>query len=321
MGYSRKNVEAVLNEFEAKRQESKAQSVARLNNAYSLCPEIAKIDKELSKTGLKIFKVAMMGKENLEKNIRELENENQALLSKRAELLASLGFEKDYTDQKFDCDLCQDTGYYNGKMCSCFKKSLTNKGYESSGIANLLKSQSFESFSLEAYPEEAQPIMKKNYNKLKKYSKQFSENKENLLLVGGTGLGKTHLSTAVAKELIDNGFDVVYETAQNVFSDFDTDRFRDHYGDSEVVSEKYFECDLLIIDDLGAEIITNNSVSYLYNVINTRINKKLPIIISTNFSAKEIMSKYHDRITSRLFGDFTIVKFEGVDIRKAKIKK
>lgn len=319
MGYSKRNVTAVYEEFEARRNENKALQEDRLLTVYSLCPEIRDIDKELSKTGLAIFGATMQGKEGLEERLSALRQRNEELQKKRASLLCDLGFNATYTDLKYDCPLCQDTGYKEAKMCSCLKNALTLKGYESSGIINLLKSQSFESFSFDVYPPECQEIMKRNYKKLHKFADNFENSKEFFLLVGGTGLGKTHLSTSVAKSLIDNGYDVVYELAQNIFSDFDTDRFRDRYSDSELLSEKYFDCDLLIIDDLGTEIITNYTVSYLYNIINTRINKKLPIIISTNLSAKEIKSMYHERITSRLFGEFTIVKFEGSDVRQRKI--
>ena len=320
MGYSRKNVMAICEEFEARRNENKELRSIRLREVYSLCPEIKKIDKELSGVGMEIFGVAMGGKGSLEERLDVVKEKNLALQSKRAELLKSLGFSPDYTDLKYDCSLCEDTGYQGAKMCSCLKNALTLKGYESSGIINLLRTQSFESFSLEEYPIESRDVMKRNCALLTDFANNFPNKKDFFLLVGGTGLGKTHLSTSVAKTMIDRGYDVVYEIAQNIFSDFETDRFRNHYSDTELLSEKYFECDLLIIDDLGTEIVTASTVSYLYNIINTRINKNLPIIINTNLNAKEIKNIYHERITSRLFGEFNIVKFEGKDIRRKKLK-
>jgi DNA replication protein DnaC len=152
----------------------------------------------------------------------------------------------------------------------------------------------------------------------KNYVDDFDKIKDNVLFVGGTGLGKTHLSTAIAGALIKKGYGVVYETAQNIFFDFENDRFLDRFGGDEPTATKYLDCDLLIIDDLGAENINAFSVSCLYNIINTRLNKKLPIIASTNFSSKEIRAKYHDRITSRLFSDFTIKMLKGTDIRRLK---
>ncbi len=321
MSYVRKNVELVNREFEERRAKNRAIQASRLREVYDACPEIEEIDNELSKTGLKIFAVATSGKEKLDEALLDVRKKNEELLARRSFLLIKHGFDANYTDPIYDCEKCQDTGYIDARICSCYKQALTTKGYESSGIANLLKKQSFESFSLDMYPDEVKPTMKRNYNKLKSFVDNFENDKTNFLLVGGTGLGKTHLSTSVAKELVDKGYYVVYEIAQNIFADFENDYFRDRFSDSEMTSERYLECDLLIIDDLGTEIVTSRSLSYLYNVINTRINKNLPILISTNLSGKEIEKLYNERIVSRLFGEFTIVKFEGLDVRKAKIKK
>ena len=321
MSYIRKNVELVNKEFEEKRARHKAEQASNLARAYEVCPELAKIDKELSRVGLEIFAVAMNGKEGLDEALLQVQKKNEELLARRALLLAKNGFPADFTDLKYDCDICLDSGYTDNGMCTCYRQALTLKGYESSGIANLLKKQSFDSFSLDMYPDEAKPIIQKVFTRLRRFVDNFESDKTSFLLVGGTGLGKTHLSTSVAKELVDKGYYVIYEIAQNIFSDFEADYFRDRYNDTEMLSERYLECDLLIIDDLGTEIVTNRSLSYLYNIINTRLNKNLPIIINTNLSGKDIEKLYNERIVSRLFGEFFIVKFEGLDVRKTKIKK
>ena len=141
-----------------------------------------------------------------------------------------------------------------------------------------------------------------------------------LFLYGGSGLGKTHLSTSIAKVLIERGFDVVYDSAQNIISDFEYERFGRGYGDmSDSRTDKYFDCDMLIIDDLGTEMANQFTVSCLYNIINTRINHSKSMIISTNLAQNEIRERYTDRITSRLFGDFMVMKFTGKDIRLQKL--
>jgi DNA replication protein DnaC len=201
-------------------------------------------------------------------------------------------------------------------MCQCYKNRIIEEQFKLSGISNLVKTQSFDTFSLKMY--ENQEEMAELLNYARNYVQDFASIKENVLFVGGTGMGKTHLSTAIAKSLIEKGYGVIYETAQNIFFDFENDRFIDRFGGAEPEATKYLECDLLIIDDLGAENITPFTVSCLYNIINTRLNKNLPIIASTNFDSKEIRGKYHDRITSRLFSDFIIKKFYGTDIRRLK---
>jgi len=321
MSYVRKNVELVNIEYEEKREKARAIQNAHLNEVYALCPEVAQIDRELSRVGIEIFAAAMKGKENYGKELEAIKAKNDELTARRNFLLKKNGFPINYTDLQYECEECNDTGYVNAKMCHCYKHALTLKGYESSGISNLLKKQSFGSFSLDMYPDAVRSKIKENYDTLRCFVDNFESDKTSFLLVGGTGLGKTHLSTSVAKELVDAGYYVVYEIAQNIFADFEQDYFRDRYHDTEMASSKYLECDLLIIDDLGTEIVTRRSLSYLYNVINTRLNKNLPIIISTNLMGKEIAEAYDERITSRLFGEFHILKFEGVDVRKTKVKK
>ena len=316
MSFSRKCIVLVNDEFEEKRLKNEAERQKRLDLVYSKSAEIQEIDKELSRTGVSIMGCALGGKDKLQENLENLKERNLALQERRAVLLAELGFDKDYTDLKYDCELCQDWGAYDGKICSCYKSRLIEEQFKLSGLFALAKEQSFDTFSLDFYENKDEMSSLLSY--AENYVKDFSTVKDNLLFVGGTGLGKTHLSTAIAGALIKKGYNVIYETAQNIFFDFENDRFIDRFGGDEPVSGKYLDCDLLIIDDLGAETITAFSVSCLYNIINTRLNKKLPIIASTNFSSQEIRKKYHDRITSRLFSDFTIKMFKGTDIRRLK---
>lgn len=318
MSYTKRNVELALEELTKKRLKNQKDMEARLNEAYSKSSELKDIDKALSLTGLKVFDAALKGKDGLDKRMEALREENEALLKKRESILLSLGYEKDYTDLKYDCEKCQDTGYVMGKICSCLKASLTEKELSSSGVGELVKSQTFDSFSLDFYEGEDREQMVRIIEGLQEYVTEFETgSSKNLILVGATGLGKTHLSTAIAGALIEKGVSVAYETAQNIFTDFENERFYRYH--TEPVTEKYFSSDLLIIDDLGTEAVTSFTVSCLYNIINSRINRGLPIILSTNLSAAEIRKIYNDRITSRIFGEFTIFSFKGKDIRQKKI--
>ena len=149
MGFSRKNIAIVNQEFEEKRNNAIYLQNQRLNEAYLACPELREIDRVLSCTCGEIFTLAMQGKEAFEKGLSELQEKNEALQRKRAEILIKHGFKPDYTDMEYECSLCHDTGYIGTKLCSCYRKALIEKGYESSGILNLLKTHSFESFSLD----------------------------------------------------------------------------------------------------------------------------------------------------------------------------
>ncbi|MBO5313213.1 MAG: ATP-binding protein [Clostridia bacterium] len=320
MSYSRVIIDGAYAELQKRRDKSEKEQKEALKRAYSLIPELEDIDKELSGIGIKIFGATLQGKDGLKERIDELKAHNLALQEKRASLLVSAGLGADYTELKFVCDKCQDTGHVGMHMCSCLRALLISLQMEASGIGSLIEAQSFETFNLELYPENDREHMRQVLCHLKDYVQSFDTDKCNMLFVGGTGLGKTHLSTAVAKSLIEKGYNVVYETSTNMFADFESDRFRDRFSGEESKSDKYMGCDLLIVDDLGTEIISNYTISCLYNIINTRLNKNLPIILNTNLSSKELRRIYNDRITSRIFGEFKILSFGGEDVRYKKRK-
>ncbi len=321
MNYSKKITHAVADDFERKRIEGESSRNCRLNEVYSLCPEVRSIDKDLATVGSEIVKATLMGKEGLAERIADIKERNLALQKKRGELLCALGYPADYTEPVYECKKCKDTGYVGVKLCSCYRNALIEKAYESSGLGNLLKTQSFENFDFSTFDDPERAEIESAYNNLLGFCANFPADVKSTILVGGTGLGKTHLSTAVAKRIIDKGYEVVYETAQNIFTDFDRDRYENRFFDEEPVSYKYLDCDLLIIDDLGSEIISSFSVSCLYNIINTRINRGKPILISTNLTGVELRRIYQDRITSRLFGEFAFIQLCGSDFRRKKLKK
>jgi DNA replication protein DnaC len=204
-------------------------------------------------------------------------------------------------------------------VCGCLRKEIALAALEDSGIGHLAKTQSFENFDFKYYSGDALEHVKKNYDALKGFAENFDrEHPDNYILMGPTGLGKTHLSTSVAKVVIDRGYKVVYDTIDGIISDFKAERFKDTMTEDEI-RERYYDCDLLIIDDLGCEISNQFSVSCVYNLINTRINGNKSTIINTNLKYEELRAAYADRITSRLFGEFKPLIFMGRDIRQQKI--
>ena len=275
------------------------------------------IDRELSGTGLLLFKTACEGGD-----ITPIRRRNQELIRARGELLVSLGYTADYTEVKYFCPDCSDSGYINGRtMCHCFREALVKATIASSGMGNLIEKQSFDNFSLETYSYDKAVLERMSYNleAAKKYATEFREKGGNLLLVGTTGTGKTHISTAIAREVISQGFDVIYDSAQNIIADFETDKFKSGYGPYTPKADKYLECDLLIMDDLGTEFSSQFSTACIYNLLNTRQNKGLSTIISTNLSARDLQERYEDRITSRIVGmDTRILQFVGKDNRLNK---
>jgi DNA replication protein DnaC len=204
------------------------------------------------------------------------------------------------------------------------RRQLILAGYESSGLGKLIATQRFDNFSLDYYKTGGGNYdnVKMYFSALKSFAEGFSESTEkSFLLIGGTGLGKTHLSTAIARCVIEKGYSVVYETVQTVFSDFEYDHFHSGHTTSKGKAERYLEADLLILDDLGTEFSTQFTLSCLYQLINTRLMRGLSTIISTNYNEQELITHYDSRLTSRFLGNYRILCFKGSDIRIQKLKE
>lgn len=323
MGYNRANYNKIREAYSEKYKRAEESAELRKAEVYLAIPSLRALDKEIGGMGLAILKAALSG--DPEASIESLRVKNASLRQARGALLKLNGFPEDYTEIKYECPLCGDTGFVDCKMCVCMKKELTRAAYETSGMAHLLETQSFENFSLEYYTDTPanHRHMQQLLNIMKLYAANFGENEnQNLVLFGGTGLGKTHLSTAVAREVIDKGYDVYYTGAVQMLADFEYQRFGNTTaGDEANDTSRYFDCDLLIIDDLGTELSNQFTASVLYNVINTRLSRKQATIINSNLSQADFRKRYWDRITSRVFGEYLVLPFVGTDIRSQKLGK
>lgn len=317
MGYNRADFVRIKAEYLEKYLKARNDADLRAQEVYLKIPRVRAIDKMLSGTALEIMSAVASGKDTASSALEKIKARNEELVAERDALLKEAGYPASYTDVHYECSRCDDSGYVDGKMCDCMKRALVMAGYESSGLGRLIAKQSFDNFSLDYYKVGGANYdnMKMYYESLRAFAQGFSEGtSKNFLLIGGTGLGKTHISTAVAKTVIEKGFDVLYVSAIDMFSDFEKKQF----GGGEDNTQRYFECDLLIIDDLGTELTNQFTVSCLYNVINSRINTSRSTFINTNLSKREIEAKYAERITSRLFGEYYPFLFSGIDIRQQK---
>lgn len=322
MGYSRENYRLVREEYENRSLEARNAADARRSELHRVIPRTEEIDRELSATGIKLMGAAL-GVSRV--SVDEIRAGVVKLRAERAALLAAAGYPENYSEPHYECEKCQDTGYIDGYMCSCMKQRLIMAGYESSGIARLMQNETFDTFSLDYYADDRRNLenMRYIYQTMRRFAETFDpKSSKSIALFGGTGLGKTHLSTAAAKVIIERGFDVVYTGAIGMFSDFEKVRFGNASGrESGENTDRYFDCDLLIIDDLGSEVANQFTVSCLYDVINTRINKGLPMILSTNLRQDELRQRYWDRITSRIFGEFVTLMLTGTDVRAKKLRE
>lgn len=311
-------------------QEQKAAREAELNRrkerVYSELPRIRQIDQELRDTMLDIVDRALKKGGNPEPEIEAIQERNLSLQRERSHLLRKNGYPENYIDGIVKCNKCGDNGFIVGRRCSCLMEVYNKLQIEE--LSNLLKlgEETFESFSLDYYDDTklfggktSRDIMKRNYDVCHTYANKFGNNSRNLLFVGGTGLGKTFLSTCIAKVVSEKGYSVVYDTAVGIFSKFEEEKFHrslDEYGNSG--TERYLKSDLLIIDDLGTEMVTTFTISALYNLINSRLISGGRTIVSSNLSIAEMGEKYNGQIMSRLEGEYILLSFCGNDIRRIK---
>ncbi len=305
----------------------RAESIGRFESntllASSGIKGFADIDREIAMTGSRIMAEAL-GRSTDGKTVDQIHAEYDALVERKKQLLRDNGYPEDFCDIKFCCQRCSDTGYVGINICDCLKKEIVSASLEASGLYSLVEEQTFESFSLDYYEKDDKIVMAQNVAILKSFAESFEPGQsDSFLFLGPTGLGKTHLSTATAKAVIERGAYVVYESSIKLFSDYEAKRFGNsgYFGEGDDDVEKYLDCDLLIIDDLGCEMTNQFTVSCLYNIINTRMIRKRSTIISTNLGATELRKRYSDRIISRIFGEFKPLVFRGTDIREQKIRK
>ena len=318
MGFNNQDFQRIREEYSKKYLKARDAADRRREELYQKIPELVTLDRILAGTASRIMDAICS--ENSEELIAKVREDNEKLLNQRAQILAAYGYPSDYTDVHYECELCGDTGYVDTKMCACMRRALVEAGYRSSGIAALMKTQSFENFSAEYYQNPAE--MKRIADALKRFSESFDkETYKNFLFIGGTGLGKTHLSTSVAAKVVERGFDVQYVSACSMISEFEAKRFGYRETKDSANTERYYSADLLIIDDFGTEISNQFTVSCFYDVINTRMISAKSTIINTNLGKNEIKERYGDRITSRLFGEYLPIIFSGTDIREQKIRK
>ena len=179
----------------------------------------------------------------------------------------------------------------------------------------------FSTFDLRYYPAEMDPALRtspreqmgKVLDFCKHYAAAFTTESRGLFFSGPTGLGKTHLSLAIAREVIGKGYGAAYGSAQNFLMAIEEERFGRER--SRQTLDQLLEADLLVLDDLGTEFTSAFTLSTVYNLLNTR---KKPTIISSNLTVKELQEKYSQRVVSRLFSQFTYLRFVGKDIRQLR---
>ncbi len=323
MSYSKSTLSKVTQILEKRRSKAERIQLARHLEVTAKIPKISEYEATLSQTGLDVIKAIGMGK-NAEEYIANLSALNLSAQKSIKELLKANGYPEDYLETPYSCKKCNDSGFYNGYACECRKELLKETAKQELASISPSNKCSFENFTTDYYPMPVdtalgvspQKRMSSILEYCKCYAEDFDTDSESLYMHGATGLGKTHLSLAIANVVAANGYRVIYDTAQNIFSSLEKEKFS--YSGSGEREKEILDCDLLIIDDLGSEFSTQFTTAAMYNIINTRMNRSKPVIINTNLSENELEAKYSQRVTSRIIGNYVSLLFLGKDIRQLK---
>lgn len=325
MGYPKHIYKRATDELARRRDTARELSAARAEEIAAKLPEIPRIQRELAETASAVTRLVIASPENADSAIKGLRDKNLALQKQREERLRSAGYPGDYLSEQSPCEKCGGNGYSDGKMCTCLLELLRKEAYAELSAVSQVKNSSFSDFRLDMYPERPdrngmspREHMAGVFDACKKYAAGFSADSPSLFMIGETGLGKTHLSLAIAASVTEMGCGVVYTPVQKLMDKLEAAKFSYAPEAKEQYSrdlENVLTCDLLVLDDLGAEFITQFSASALYNIVNTRLVENRPSIISTNLGPAEIQQKYSPRMLSRLMGGYRSLKFMGSDIR------
>lgn len=329
MAYDGKLLARARNELDKTRAANQAEQQRRRGLVYARLPEVERIDSSLRSQMTELVRLTISRRRDLAERIDGLKERSLDLQTRRAALLTDAGFGPDYLDDIYSCPLCKDTGLYQGGVCRCLNRLYNQELTKELGTLMRRGDERFASFDLGLYPDSYDPgshsipreTMALTFAACQRFAENFSPASPNLLLQGGTGLGKTYLSACIARVVAEKGFSVCYESAAAALESFELAKFsRDtEEGEAAALRTKRMQvCDLMILDDLGTEMSTPMAQSALYTLINTRLVNGKKMIISTNLEDEDLQRRYTAQIYSRIAGEFTALPFVGRDIRLMK---
>lgn len=327
MALNNSQYDALMRTYEQKQLHNRNVLDKRYATAYAKIPMLKKLHESMSELSVKQARKLLEGDENA---LQELKTEMKAMSKEAESLLVSSGFSSDYLDAVYECPDCKDTGYIGNKKCHCFQKAVIDMLYTQSNLKHILQEENFDTFTFSYYSANhvdqktgstSLANIQKAYMAARDFVDTFGKEFRNLFLYGDTGVGKTFLSNCIAKELIDKSHSVIYFSSFELFDTLAKSKFgRDDEADQ--MNEHIFDCDLLIIDDLGTELANSFTVSQLFLCLNERLLRRKSTIISTNLSLESLVEIYSERTFSRITSNYSMLKLTGDDIRiKKKLRK
>ncbi len=303
----------ILSDYEKRRQDHLFSSMDLRDRLYEEHPEFKQLDDEFA--DLSFERVTLRREQGRGADETAFIERHDSLIARKKALFEKYGLPGDYLDIHYDCPLCKDTGFIGQSRCECLKKRLIEKLYEQSNIRNILKKENFDHYTDIYYNEAEKAFMNDLVAQAKSFISSFDEAPKNLLLFGEPGSGKTFITNCIAKELLDSSHSVIYFSATQIFDLIADIKFRNSGEIEKLPLTDIYECDLLVIDDLGTENTNSFTSKELFTILNERRLLNKSTIISTNLNMQQLKDIYSERSASRIFGYYNLFEFKIRDMR------
>ena len=324
MGLTNSQYQAIIREYERRQKANREQMALRYQQVAKELPAYPQLEQEIVALSVESGKKLLTGNLNTLEDYKEKLNQ---LTKEKVRLLESSGFPATYLEPIYTCADCQDTGYIHDHKCHCFKNATISLIYQQSNLKEILQRENFDTFSFDYYSTEyidsksnlnAKELAEDAVFRCKSFIENFNKRFQNIYIYGNVGVGKTFLLNCIAKELLLKEHSVLYFSAPYFLDTLVSSAFHKHDEVSSNLRELIYSCECLIIDDLGTEYTNSAVESQFFACLNERILQKKAVIISSNLSLPNLYEKYDERITSRISGNYQILRLIGEDIRIQK---